>query len=447
MGDLLKQIEPEAMELFPAKSSILVAVSGGLDSMVLLHSLYALSGKYSWRIAVAHFNHGLRGPESDADQCLVSKFSEQLKLKITLGDWIKDPKPIKEQGLEMAARERRYEFLSKAAIKHRCKYIATAHHADDQAETFLWRMMRGSGGEGLGGMRPLSSLARKPEIKLARPLISVNRSSIKEYADDNAVPFREDSSNSDPKFLRNKIRRKLIPYLKIYFSSEIQTSICQSQNLVSTDSDYVKQSARERIDSDKRTPFSILHVAVQRWAIWHQLIELGVEPQFYLIESLRTSPDQLISLNSTERIDCDRNGIIHLQPIKTLAFCKKQKVINIGTQWAKHEFSNLAISCRTTQKRPSGFDGELFDADKLSKKIILRHWKPGDRFQPIGCQFDSKLQDIYTNSKVGAAEKRTRILACNDSGTPFWVQGLRIGEMAKITSNTKRYLSWKWILI
>ena len=447
MGDLLKQIEPEAMELFPAKSSILVAVSGGLDSMVLLHSLNALSGKYSWRIAVAHFNHGLRGPESDADQCLVSKFSEQLKLKITLGDWIKDPKPIKEQGLEMAARERRYEFLSKAAIKHRCKYIATAHHADDQAETFLWRMMRGSGGEGLGGMRPLSPLTKKTEIRLARPLISVNRSNIKEYADDNAVPFREDSSNSDPKFLRNKIRRKLIPYLKKNFSSEIQTSIRQSQNLVSTDSDYVKQSAREWIDSDKRTPFSILHVAVQRWAIWHQLIELGVEPQFHLIESLRTSPDQLVSLNPTERIGCDRNGIIHLQPIKPLAFSKKQKAIKIGPQWAKHEFSNLAISCRITQKRPSGFDGELFDADKLSKKIILRHWKPGDRFQPIGCNFDSKLQDIYTNSKVGAAEKRTRILACNDSGIPFWVQGLRIGEMAKITPNTKRYLSWKWILI
>jgi tRNA(Ile)-lysidine synthase len=447
MDDLLKQIEPKAIELFAAKSTILVAVSGGIDSMVLLHSLYALSGKYSWRIAVAHFNHGLRGPESDADQCLVSKFSEQLKLKFSLGEWIKDPKPIKEHGLEMAARERRYKFLGKAAIKHRCNYIATAHHADDQAETFLWRMMRGSGGEGLGGMRMLSHLTRKPRIRLARPLILVNRSSIKEYADDNAVPFREDSSNSNPIFLRNKIRRKLIPYLKENFSSEIQTSIRQSQNLVSTDSDYVKQSAREWIDSDRQTPFSILHVAVQRWVIWHQLIELGVDPQFHQIESLRTSPNQLVSLNPIEQIVCDCNGIIHLQPIKPLAFSKKQKAIKIGPQWAKHEFSNLAISCRTTQKRPSDFDGELFDADKLSKKIILRHWKPGDRFQPIGCNFDSKLQDIYTNSKVGAAEKRTRILACNDSGIPFWVQGLRIGEMAKITPNTKRYLSWKWILI
>ena len=447
MGDLLKQIAPATTGLFPEKSSILVAVSGGLDSMVLLHSLYTLSGKNSWRIAVAHFNHGLRGSESDADQCLVSEFSEQLKLKITLGNWIKDTKPIKEQGLEMAARERRYKFLGKAAIKHRCKYIATAHHADDQAETFLWRMMRGSGGEGLGGMRPLSPFSQKSGIKLARPLISVNRSSIKEYADGNAVPFREDSSNSNPKFLRNKIRRKLIPYLKNNFNPEIQTSIRQSQNLVSTDSDYVKQSAREWIDSNKRTPFSILHVAVQRWAIWHQLIELGVDPQYILIESLRASPDQLISLNPSEQIHRDCNGLVHLQPVTPLGFRNNQKVIKIGPNWVKHEFSNLAISCRTTQKRPSGFDGELFDADKLSKKIILRYWKPGDRFQPIGSQFNSKLQDIFTNTRVGAAEKRTRILACNDSGTPFWVQGLRIGEIAKIAPNTKRYLSWKWRLI
>jgi len=444
---LLKQIEPKAVELFPAKSPILVAVSGGLDSMVLLHSLYALSRKYRWRIAVAHFNHGLRGPESDADQSLVSDFSEQFKIKNTSGNWIKDLKLIKKQGLEMAARESRYEFLSKTAIKHRCKYIATAHHADDQAETFLWRMMRGSGGEGLGGIQPLSQLSQSPEIRLARPMISVSRLSIREYAEDNAVPFREDSSNSNPKFLRNKIRRKLIPYLKRTFSPEVQSSICQSQNLVSTDSDYVKQSAKEWVNSNKRTPFSNLHVAVQRWAIWHQLIELEIEPQFSLIENLRTSSNEFISLNASNRIHRDHYGIIHLQPLKLLEFSKNHKVIEIKPRWAKHEFSNLTIYCRITQKRPPDSDGELFDADKLSKQIILRHWKPGDRFQPIGSQFNSKLQDIYTNYKVKAAEKRTRILACNDSGIPFWVQGLRIGEIAKITPNTKRYLSWKWNLI
>jgi len=447
MGGFLEQIEPKAVELFPEKSSILAAVSGGLDSMVLLHSLNAISRKYRWRIAVAHFNHKLRGSESDADQHLVSTFSEQLNLKISQGAWRKDSKFIKEHGLEMAARESRYEFLGNAAKKRRCNFIATAHHSDDQMETFLWRMMRGSGGEGLGGMRPLSPLSGKPEIQLARPLISINKSDLEEYAKIHTIPFREDASNTDPKFLRNKIRRNLIPYLKRHFNPEIQTSILQSQNLIATDSDYAKTSALKWIDSGKRTPFSILHVAVQRWVIWNQLIELNIEPQFVLIENLRISTGQPISLNTTERIHRDQNGIIHLQTIKKQDFIHNQKIIKAGPQWVKHEFSNLAISCRITQQRPSSCDGELFDADKLSKQIILRHWKPGDRFQPIGSQLNSKLQDIFTNARVEAAEKRTRILACNDSGIPFWVQGLRIGEMAKITTTTKRYLSWKWVII
>ena len=282
---------------------------------------------------------------------------------------------------------------------------------------------------------------------MARPLISINKSDLEEYAKIHTIPFREDASNTDPKFLRNKIRRNLIPYLKRHFNPEIQTSILQSQNLIATDSDYAKKSALKWLDSGKRTPFSILHVAVQRWVIWNQLIELNIEPQFVLIENLRISTGQPISLNTTERIHRDQNGIIHLQTIKKQDFIHNQKIIKAGPQWVKHEFSNLAISCRITQQRPSSCDGELFDADKLSKQIILRHWKPGDRFQPIGSQLNSKLQDIFTNARVEAAEKRTRILACNDSGIPFWVQGLRIGEMAKITTATKHYLSWKWVII
>ena len=248
MADLLKQIESEAAELFPVKSSILVAVSGGLDSMILLHSLDAISRKFRWRIAVAHFNHLLRGAESDADQCFVSKFSEQLKLKITLGDWVKDPKLIKEHGLEMAARESRYEFLGKAAKKHRCKYIATAHHADDQVENFLWRLMRGAGGKGLGGIQPLSGMKTDKNIMLARPLLNFSKNDLLYYARTSSVPFREDSTNTNTKYLRNKIRRRLVPYLKRHYSLKLESSILQSQNLVRTEADYSSQSAQDWLE-------------------------------------------------------------------------------------------------------------------------------------------------------------------------------------------------------
>ena len=117
--------------------------------MVLLHSINFLSKKYNWRIAVAHFNHRLRGAAAMADQCVVTEYVNQNELNICIGNWRKDAAPIKKHGIEMAAREERYKFLTTAAKKHKCKYIAIAHHADDQAETFLWRMMRGAGGEGL----------------------------------------------------------------------------------------------------------------------------------------------------------------------------------------------------------------------------------------------------------------------------------------------------------
>ena len=447
MASVIKNIESKAAVLFPRDSAILVAVSGGLDSMVLLHSINFLSKKYNWRIAVAHFNHRLRGAAATADQCVVTEYANQNELNISIGNWRKDAAPIKKHGIEMAAREERYKFLTTAAKKHRCKYIAIAHHADDQAETFLWRMMRGAGGEGLGGMQALTDYGEKSTIQIARPLISFSKSDLLKYANNYSISFREDSTNSDPKHLRNKIRGKLIPYLKRNFHPEIQHSILQSQDLVATDSDYAKQSAREWLNNQKDANFASLHVAVQRWAIWHQLIELGIEPQFFQIESLRNSPDQLFSLNPIDRIRCDHNGIVHLQPIEPLAFCKKQKVIQIGPQWAKHEFSKILIHCRITSSKPENADGELFDADRVGDNIQLRHWRPGDRFQQIGNQSSSKLQDIMTNAKIGATDKRSRVLACNDLGIPFWVQGLRIGELAKITSSTKIFLSWKWSII
>ncbi len=165
------------------------------------------------------------------------------------------------------------------------------------------------------------------------------------------------------------------------------------------------------------------------------------------IERLRTSAEQSISVKKTKLIRRDYEGILHLAPVKPLIFCQDRKVIQLNPQWREHKFGNLSIRCRITQKKPLDSGVELFDAEKLSKQIVLRYWKAGDRFQPIGNQSSSKLQDILTNAKIGATDKRSRVLACNDLGVPFWVQGLRIGELAKISLSTNKFLSWKWAII
>lgn len=412
--------------------------------MTLLFALNQVAVKNQWQLTAAHFNHQLRGRASNADQQLVESFAKQHKINHISGTWNKDPKSIKEHGLEMAAREARCEFLEMEAQFRKCKYVATAHHADDQAETFLWRLMRGAGGRGLGGMHPITNYNNNPEIILARPLLKFDKQNLCQVAEDHGIPFREDESNKDLKHLRNKIRKRLLPYLKRHFHSEIKIPILQSQGLIFDESDFASQTALAWIDSEKRAPFSGLHVAVQRWVIWHQLIDLGIAPKYLMIEHLRESTERPFSIDRDRRLHRTADGIVHVSRIAKLDHCRSEIVINPKSHWEEYRFASICIQCRISKKPSSKFVGEIFDADRISEEITLRHWQPGDRFQPIGTEQHSKLQDLFTNAKVSAAEKRKRVIACNVDCIPFWVQGLRIGDLAKITPNTKRFMKWRW---
>ena len=450
MSCLIEKIEAEAASLFPKHCHILVAVSGGVDSMVLLHCLNSLSKdkEYKWKVSVAHFNHMLRGTESNKDQVLVSNYAEKLKVKAVPGEWKQNTKLIKELGMEMAAREARYQFLDKTSKKLRCKHIATAHHSDDQVETFLWRLMRGAGGKGLGGSQPSSSLITDNTITLARPLLNFSKKELLQYARNNSIPFRDDHTNSNTEYLRNKIRKNLIPYLKRNYRTNIETSILQSQHLVSAEADYSSQSAIDWLEADTRDPFTSLHRAVKRWIVWHHLIHFNIEPQYSLIESLINSLGKPICVGEERRATLGPEGILCLKKLDQLCFNKLQTLIQPKSRWTTHDFGKIRIKCKVAaQNKFNRLNGEIFDAHSLGKHILLRYWQPGDRFHPIGCKHDSKLQDLFTNAKIGAAEKRSSIVACTAGGSPFWVQGLRIGELAKTTNKTTKFLHWKWCKI
>ncbi|MDC0219901.1 tRNA lysidine(34) synthetase TilS [Verrucomicrobia bacterium] len=424
----------------PKGEPVLVAVSGGVDSMVLLH---ALRGS---KIVVAHFNHKLRGESSDADQKLVEKTACKLNAAIVLGQWEPDKEAIHRHGLEMAARKARLRFLEQAAKEHQCNWVAMAHHADDQVETFFWRLLRGAGGTGLRGMTATALFPGNPNLQIARPLLRYRKTEILSHAKTEGVLFREDESNVDPAHLRNRIRNRLLPLLCDEFHPETNSAILQSMELVGADADCVKVLAANWLTADAPQPFKQLHPAIQRQVIWHQLIAHNVEPGRRLIAHLQLRPGQSISLSPTQTVYRDANGLLNLNKVQQKNHPTESMEWTLQPGWNESTFCGTTLRCRTSggKHTEAGPDVEFFDADQVGPCVVLRNWRPGDRFEPIGLGHAASLQNLFTNAKVPVQEKRKRVIACTVKGEIFWVQGLRIGQSAKVQAWTTRFLEWCW---
>ena len=226
--------------LFRGGGKILVAVSGGLDSMVLLHVLARLAKAHQWKLVVAHFNHQLRGRSSAADERLVKRTATRLRLKFHAGRGdVKSLSQTNGVSIEMAARELRHAFLAKTARQARCRVIATAHHADDQVELFFLRLLRGAGGEGLAGMKWKADSPADRRLRLVRPLLNVDKAALAEYAKCVGIAFREDASNRSADILRNRVRLELLPLLRRRFNPAVDKSISRLMEIVSAEAEVV----------------------------------------------------------------------------------------------------------------------------------------------------------------------------------------------------------------
>ena len=450
MSSTFDEIQINALRLIPDNAAVLVGVSGGIDSMVLLDCLQRIAIERNLRLVIAHLNHGLRGRESNREQKLVEHTAKELKIKIVVGKWERNKQEIKKYGLEMAARNARFAFFLKAAGRHRCNFVATGHHLNDRVESFFWRLFRGAGGIGLGGIKEENKFPEQKKIRFVRPLLSIRKSKINNYAVDHNISFRIDSSNSDIGIVRNRIRNRLLPYLRKNYVSEVDLLVNQSQELIESDTDYVKKQANIWLHDDKRQPFDKLHTALQRWIIWLQLVDSNIDPQFFRIESLRKFSGKPFSINPRQTVHRDVEGILHIEKVSTLKFSTDIKELHLKNKWEHITMGSTKISCKletgdncnlTYNSDPNE---ELFDADSIGPIIQVRHWNPGDRFQPIGIKTAVKIKNLFTNDKLPAIEKRRRLIANNENGEIFWVQGLRIGEIAKVHNGTKRLLLWRW---
>ena len=450
MSELLQRLEGEIQSRYRLLrgEKILAAVSGGLDSMVLLHSLQALAKKWRWEITVAHFNHQLRGRSSDADERLVHRTARAMGLPFVSGR--ADVKRFAQKNklsVEMAARRLRHEFLARVARERKISIVALAHHADDQLELFFLRLLRGAGGEGLAGMKWRSPSPADDKITLVRPLLGLPKAGLLQFARENKINFREDSTNASPDFLRNRIRHELLPLLQKKYQPGLAKSVLRLMEIVGAESETVGGLAGNWL-KQRRPVFEDLPIAVQRRVLQSQLAALKVLPDFELVESLRESADVAVSVGSRCSVARDAAGGLNLHEHSPAVGFKADKlVVDLAGRAGDVKFGGAVLSWRfeTNQKlralKKSG--REFFDADKTGDKITLRHWRPGDVFQPSGSKSAVKLQDLFTNAKI-PRDRRRRLIVAAAGGEIFWVEGLRISEKFKLLPETKKRLVWRW---
>jgi tRNA(Ile)-lysidine synthase len=473
MDHLLEQVERSirSRRLFRRGQRILVAVSGGVDSMALLHLLEALAPKQGWRLTVAHFNHQLRGRSSDADERWVRRTAKKLGLPFVSGRAdVRKFSRAHKISLEMAARKTRHVFLARTARGLNIPSIALAHHAGDQLELFFLRVFRGSGGEGLSGMKwiapspageALGASARlgpsNTAVQLIRPLLDVRKADLERFAREKKIPFREDASNDDLDIQRNRIRHELLPLIRRKYQPALDRILLRLMDIAGGEAEFVGQTAAEWLRGRKRLPFEKLPVAVQRRCIQIQLLRCKTEADFDLVECLRALPGRAVTVSPQMGVVLTREGELLLQRSKPGS--SSRKVFGVGKRSrlktelrANHgdiEFGGLRVQWRIDSRKPSistkSCPGqEFFDADAVGSRLIFRHWQPGDRFQPIGMSSAIKLQDLFTNHKIPRQQRHELVVVTTGGGVLVWVEKLRISERFKLSKHTNRRLQWRW---
>nr|HID58839.1 tRNA lysidine(34) synthetase TilS [Desulfobacterales bacterium] len=436
---------------------VVIGVSGGPDSVALLHALIALSDLWSLRLVVAHLNHGLRGEEADRDADFVGQLAAQLHIscEIEKRDVIRY-RSDHGLSLEEAARVVRYDFLDSVAAKYSADKIALGHQANDNAESILIHLMRGSGPKGLSGIPPVR------EGRIIRPLIEVTREEICDFLKEKNLRYTTDTSNADLKYLRNRVRHDLIPHMKDHFNSKIVQNLnrlsCILREEESFWEDEIDSILRRLTVAQKENSLTIsvpkllrLHDAVIRRVV-REAVKLtkgdlrrfglrDIDSVIRLVRSHRSSTRIQLPGGLYASRDRDRLAFSVGLPQDRLLF--DYRIDSPGTVRVREidtviELSYVDISEITNLKNPGPKTG-LFDADSVRFPIRLRNWIPGDRFQPLGMKGTQKVKAFFTNNKVPLVQRyRCPIFLCGEK--IIWVGGYRIDDSVKITQRTKRVL-------
>jgi tRNA(Ile)-lysidine synthase len=301
----------------------------------------------------------------------------------------------------------------------------------------------------LAGMKWRAPSPANSAIKLIRPLLDVGRAQLGQYARKKKIRFREDASNASRDILRNRIRHELLPLLRRRFQPAANKTLLRLMDIAGAEAEVLSGVTQAWLQSKRPLPFASLPVAVQRRVLQVQLQQNNVRPDFEMIEFLRFNPNRPLPISPQVSVSCNPAGRLQLHAPVPSAFNPAELPVTLDKKAGECEFEGVRFRWRLEDangaKLPIRRSGcESFDAERLGGQIVLRHWRAGDRFQPIGMSSRVKLQDWFTNRKIGPGERRQLVVATTAAGEIVWIEGERISEHCKLTPRTKRRLIWRW---
>jgi tRNA(Ile)-lysidine synthase len=427
---------------FLKEKKLLIAISGGVDSVALTHLLSALN----FNISLAHCNFNLRGKESDLDEAFVEKLGKEIKVPLftTQFNTTQFSKENK-QSTQIAARELRYNWFQKLAAQHAFDYILTAHHADDHLETFLINLTRGSGLDGLTGI---------PEINgnIVRPLLKFSRDDIMNFAKENQIDWREDKSNASTKYLRNKIRHQVLPILK-----EINPSLLATFAKITA---HLKESQQIIEDCIEKVAPEILFVEGKTIKISIEKIAAFSNPKAYLYQFLKRynftewkDVYNLLSAQSGKQVFSkthvllkDRAFLLLLQKdaspeVESVFFIEENQTEIVKPIQLQFEDIKEQVVQKATKNKQTIY----LDKQHLVFPLKLRKWENGDFFYPTGMKGKKKVSKYFKDEKFSLLEKKQTWILCNNNNHILWIVGHRQDTRFVTTKQTLIPFSVKFL--
>lgn len=441
---------------FSPRDRVLIAVSGGMDSMVLLHLMRSLARQIDVTIAVGHIHHGLRGASARRDLEFVKRYCRTHKIRFHSCN-VQTQKHAKAHGLsiEESARQLRYRALRRWAARGHYKTICTAHHRSDQAETVLMRALKGTGFRGLSGIREKTQ-------DLIRPLLPFSREDITNYALANDIPYRDDASNRNARFLRNRLRTDILPSIRRHVDPQADRHLTDLARISDDTYHYLRMQAEREFTRIGTVSSQTITLAIERQrdyffalfaALFELIFEKLVQDRIFLNMTDIESLHRLYKDAETGRrliigpVLCvkDRDTIVFtVEPVHP--FRSTSSRIRRGETYRWNDFTFTSRSADMTEfhnhKGRSPLS-EFIDAASVNGPLVVRPWKKADRFYPIGLGGSKRVSDLLTDLKVSTLDrKRVRVLTEQSRGVEriIWVCGYRLDDRFKVTDQTTAIL-------